>query len=343
MGPSPTKLTEARYRCCGNVYSSTEPQALRNALLAAMDGWMSTNGKGHIVIKAGRYDEPTFVLTPEHIRGATWRTFQPGEEVVNAITASYLSAEHDYSNVEAGQWRDEDDITERGVERAEPLTVACPSAAQALRLARRKGVRMGATHRGQVRADIHGLNGLGQRYIQVQNPIIPSMADVVCEVINAEIDFASASVIFDVILADPDIDEDDETVVVPDPVVRPAPEPGYQEPAVTPISRDVTFPTTATDVQIAIDAFTAILPDGSSLALPADTITGLDPSKVYGVFYREDEGYTAAESPATAQKVSGGRVFVGWQATEDGSGTFPTPPTRPGGSGGDGTMPTLEP
>lgn len=327
-------VTEARYRCAGNVFSNTEPQALREAILATMDGWMTTDGKGRLVIKAGRYDAPDWTLTPEHIRGATWRTFQPDEDVVDEIVASYISPDHDYSEVEAGAWRDEDAIAVRGVARSEALTVQCPSATQAVRLAGRKGKRLNALARGQVRADIDGLNGLGRRYIAVQNPIVPGMEDIVVEVLNVEIDFASASVIFDVILADPTIDDDEVVVEGPGVIDRPPVEPGYQDPATRPVGRDVEFPFTSAGDSISVEAFNFTRPDGRIVEIVADTIPDLDPLTSYGVFWREDVGLQAEAFPAPVRMTSGSWVFLGWQSTSDGLGGYPTGPTPPGGWGG---------
>lgn len=222
-----TTGSEPRYACAGNYFSNTEPDAIRAALMATMDGWLSTDGKGRLVIKAGRYVEPDFTLTAEHIETYNWRAFQRDEEACNELIVSYVSADHDYTLVEAEAWRDEAAITAMGRLRSESLQlnwVGSPS--QARRLAKRKMSRLNAPRRGQVRSGIYGLNGLGKRYIRVQNAELPSMADAVLEVMNVEIDFGRSQVVFDVILADVDIDDwDPETeegespgdIVVPDP------------------------------------------------------------------------------------------------------------------------------
>jgi len=219
--------TEPRYRVAGNYPVNTEPAAIREALLSSMDGWLSVNGKGHLILKAGRYEAPTFILTGEHIEGYSWRAFQTDEEAINELIVSYLSPENDFTEVEAGAWRDEGDISETGRLRSEPLGLTWVySRPQAMRLAKRKMTRLNAPRRGQIRTGIYGLNGLGQRYIRVQNPELFSMADVVCEVMNVEIDFASSQVVFDVIQADTAIDAwnpAEEEGDQPAPIVRPEP------------------------------------------------------------------------------------------------------------------------
>ena len=337
---------EARYQLAGNYPITLEPQAVREGILATCDGWLSMDGKGRLVIKAGRYVAPTFTLPAEHIRGYSWRAFQTDEEAVNELVVSYVSADHDFTEIEAGTVRDAEDIAARGIARSEPLALPwCPRLKQALRLGRRKISRLSAKRRGSVRAGIYGLNGLGQRFIRVQNPELASMADVVLEVMNVEIDFARAEVVFEVILADPTLDDDEAVEVTPPPVVvAPPVTGGYQEPATTPIDRDVGFPITSAVDSISVASFNVILPDGSSKSLPAATINGLESLTSYGVFYRDDIGYVAASpDDAPGLKVRGSYLFLGYQATSDSVGSFPDRTPPPGGWGGDQPQYYLEP
>ncbi|MFN4296810.1 MAG: hypothetical protein ACK4FB_08200 [Brevundimonas sp.] len=202
--------TEARYRCAGWYPADIEPDAVRQALLASCDGWMTTDGRGRLVIKAGRYEAPTFTITGEHLEGYVWRAGREAEEDVNELIVSFTSAAHDYSEIQCDPWRDEDAITAAGKVYSENLELTwVPSFSQARRLAKRKMSRLQSLRSGQVRVGIYGLNGLGQRYIRVQNPDLGptgSMADVVCEVTGVEIDFPSGQVVFDIIQADPNID-----------------------------------------------------------------------------------------------------------------------------------------
>lgn len=331
--------TEPRYRVAGNYPSNIQPQAIRSSILAAMDGWLSTNGKGHLILKVGRYQEPAFILPPENIKGYSWSAGERDEREINALTVSFVSPDHDYSEIEAGQWRDSAAIAKKGIERAEPLGLTTVfSRAQSMRLAKRKMSRLSAPRKGQVRADIYGLNGLGQRYIRVQNPEHPGMADVVCEVMNVEIDFAASQVVFDVIQADVNIDAWDpseEEGEQPEPIDRPTPVPSDQEAARKPIARSVPYPTSATASTISIVAFDATLPDGTVVSIPAGSITGLTALTTYGVFWRATDGFSAEASPSTNHMTTGSWVFIGWQATSDGSGGYPTNPPPPGGWGGD--------
>lgn len=332
-------VTEARYRCAGNYPVNTEPQAVREALLATFDGWMSLDGRGRLIVKAGRYTEPTFVLTGEHIQGYSWRAFQTDEEACNALVVSFVDPSKDYTEVEAGTLFDQDDIDGRnGVERSEALQLPwCPSGTQAMELARRKMTRLTAKRRGQVRASVYGLNGLGERFIRIQNPELRSMADVVVEVTNVELDMANAQVVFDVVLADTEIDAGEAPAPGVPPVDKPPVVPGEQEPARRLINFSVPYPTSATADTISIVAFSGVLPDGSTLNLPAATLTGLASLTQYGVFWRADVGYAAMPGDFASNALAmGSWVFIGWQATSDAGGSYPSVPPPPGGWGGDG-------
>lgn len=106
-----------------------------------------------------------------------------------------------------------------------------------------------------------------------------------------------------------------------------------------PVGRSVTFPTAdaGTGTTINVLAHDAFMSDGSVVSIPAGSITGLTALTQYGVFWRADAGFEAEISPATTHMTTGSWIFIGWQATSNGSGGFPTPPPPPPGWGGDGT------
>ena len=109
-----------------------------------------------------------------------------------------------------------------------------------------------------------------------------------------------------------------------------------------PIGRNPTFPLTSDDDSISIAAFDAYMADGTTIEVPAGSITGLAASTPYGVFWRDGTGFEAEVSPAAAHLTTGGWLFVGWQATSDAGGVYPTTPTPPGGWGGDGPTENLQ-
>lgn len=336
---------EKRYRVAGNYPVTLEPAAVRASILSVMDGWLSTNGKGHLIVKAGRYQEPVLTLTDAHIEGYTWQAFQPDEEHVNELIVSHVSAEHDYTSVEVGAWRDESDIRDLGRVRSEPFDVPwSPSRTQTMRLAKRKMLRLNAPRRGQIMLGLYGLNALGHRYVRIQNSELASMADVVVEVTNIDMDLTAGRVTLDVVLAGPEIDSwvpQEEEGELPDDIERPVPTPANQDPAKTIKSPSVQYPLSATENTISVTAFTAVGPAGEALSFPAATIGGLSPMTRYGVFYRADIGYSLEVSPAPNNMQRGSFYFIGWQSTSDGAGGYPDVPTPPGGWGGNNEMAIL--
>lgn len=338
--------TEPRYVFGGNYASNTEPAAIRNAILSTMDGWLSIDGKGAIIIKAGRYVEPTFTITSGHIEGYSWKAFNPDEDACNELIVSHVDPAQDFTDVEAGVWQDEEDITATGRVRTENLALTwVPSRSQAMRLAKRKMTRLNAKRRGSIRTGIYGLNGLGERYIRVQNQEVTSMADVVVEVVNIEFDPSAAQVVFEVVLADQTIDEwdpdTDEGTTGPT-VTRPGSTGANSDTAETPITQDPSQPITGGVDEIVIANTTVVVKKGEKV-ITGDTIPGLDSFKTYGVFWREDVGFEAEEAPALDHMREGSWIFLGWQSTSDGT-DYPTPEPPPPGSGGSGKTPiTIDP
>jgi hypothetical protein len=199
--------TEPRYQFGGNCPTSLEPQSRRDAMLASCDGWMSTNAKGYLVIKAGRYVAPTLTITGDHITAYEWSSLAAEESRVNKLVVSYLDPSRDYTETEAAPWLDTTDIDAGGFERPENLQLLwVQSRSQARRLAKRKMSRLASLRRGQIVTGLYGLNAFGHRYIRIQNAELASMADVVVEVMGVEFDPMSATVVIDVILADTGID-----------------------------------------------------------------------------------------------------------------------------------------
>lgn len=118
----------------------------------------------------------------------------------------------------------------------------------------------------------------------------------------------------------------------------PGGDPGVRDPT----RRDTisgTAPGTVTQSEVAIEAHIAVFATGEVLPLPDGAVEDLDASTKYGIFWRADEGYTAAPFPALTLARTGRRIFVGWHTTTDSVGTYPLPIELPPGSGGGGTIP----
>jgi len=123
----------------------------------------------------------------------------------------------------------------------------------------------------------------------------------------------------------------------------PGGDPGVRDPT----RRDTTSgtaPGTVTESEVAIEAHVAVFATGEILELPEGAVEDLDPSTKYGIFWREDEGYTAEAYPALTLARTGRRVFVGWHTTTQVGGGYPIETPLPPGSGGTGNTPiTISP
>ena len=101
----------------------------------------------------------------------------------------------------------------------------------------------------------------------------------------------------------------------------------------------VPYPTSAAAGSIAILEHKAFFEGAPPEEFEAATLTGLANSTTFGVFGRNGSEYEAEASPALAHQTSDAWVFIGWQTTPDGGGTYPTPDPPPPGSGGTGDTP----
>lgn len=126
----------------------------------------------------------------------------------------------------------------------------------------------------------------------------------------------------------------------PDGANTPPARPG--DPAVRPLARTPAYPTSATADTITIVEMQAVMPWGETITIPAGSISGLDPLTNYGVFWKEGAGISAEAAPANGHMTAGSWIFIGWQATSDAGGDFPSNPTPPGGWGGSGESNVLQ-
>ncbi len=110
------------------------------------------------------------------------------------------------------------------------------------------------------------------------------------------------------------------------------------------VSQSVDYPFSSDATSITISTvFTGVVEgSGASVSFPTATISGLANSTQYGVFWKPDVGYEVEAYPATTHMTTGSWIFVGWQATSDGSGGFPSSPPPPPGWGGGGNTPIYQ-
>lgn len=160
--------TEKRWRTCVAHKHIDTHAAVKSALMLACDGWIATRSDGAYVVYAGNFYAPTVTIGSEDIVAFEWSGVGvDDDDAINEIVCSYISAEHDYNTVETTAWRDEDDISERGVILTDSLEPQVPSYSQVRRLAKRQMARKNALYRGTVTTNVGGRKVRGHRYIHL--------------------------------------------------------------------------------------------------------------------------------------------------------------------------------
>lgn len=168
--PRPLKAggTEAWYRSSVSHQHTDPHKGVVGNILATFDGWIAPRSDGALVVYAGKYYAPTVTIGPDEIVSYSWEgAGVDDDEAVNEILCTYISAPHDYTTPECDAWRDEDDITARGVVLSAPLDISCPSHAQVRYLAKRVMARKNARNRGKVTTNIAGRVVRGERFINI--------------------------------------------------------------------------------------------------------------------------------------------------------------------------------
>lgn len=159
--------TEKLYRCALLWDASAKPSEVIAEHLKTFDGWMGENDDGHIVVYAGQLYEPTVSIGPAEIIDYEVKNFVESEDRLNEVIITYVSSLHDYSQVEASAWRDESDITDRGIIVSTTFEPQVPSHAQAQHLAPRLAAKTNAPNSGTISTNFSGRSVIGQRYINL--------------------------------------------------------------------------------------------------------------------------------------------------------------------------------
>lgn len=205
--------TVPRYQQGGTWTWDTAPAGVIGQYLDCMDGWLSRDAQGCIILKAGKYETPTITLTRDDVFGFTLNRFQPAERAVNELVVSYKSPDHDFNVVQTNPWTNDADISAVGEVRSRPLSLPwVQNNSQARRLAKRAMSRQGADATGTITIDLFDAferEIITQRYIAIQlGEYEPrTLRDIVVEISGAEIDVMSGLVTLSWIKADQGIDD----------------------------------------------------------------------------------------------------------------------------------------
>ncbi|GAM06320.1 hypothetical protein [Novosphingobium sp. MBES04] len=205
---SENPATERRYRCAILYEMTTEPAQVIGEILKTFDGWYAQDELGRYVVYAGKYYPPTVTIGPAQIVNARHQSFVEDEDLFNEIVVSYISSDHDFSEVECDAWRDEDSIDDIGKVNSTTFAPQSPSFSQNRRLAKRQMSRQNAQDRGTITTNYDGRAMIGQRYIQLKHVeaganFYTGPAEIVT---SPEKDMQTLGVTFDWVAADPNID-----------------------------------------------------------------------------------------------------------------------------------------
>jgi hypothetical protein len=159
--------TEKMYRAWIMYDSSAKPHEVISEILKTCDGWLGETTEGHLIVYAGELYVPTVTITPDQIVDYEVKSFVEDEDMLNEISVTYVSDQHDFNIVEATSWRDEADIVRRGRIAATSFGPQVPSHAQAQYLAKREMARANAPYSGTVTTNFSGREVIGQRYINL--------------------------------------------------------------------------------------------------------------------------------------------------------------------------------
>lgn len=281
--------TEHRYSHGARFDTSNAPADVRRQYLSCFDGWMGENGSGAKTIYAGKYVAPTidaFALVESggEIFEYSYQEFTEDERAVNELVISYTSPEHDYNEVEADPWRD-DETYDAGRGRPEQFSLPwVQSPTQARRLAKRKMAKLKAAQ-WSITCNLAGLRALGHRFIPLLIEDGDLVVDAVGEVSNIEIDILALRVTISGVIADTTVDS-----------WTPATEEGNPPPAVDPSPGEaLAAPTITAAVAVAAAGGTKI------------EVTGTYPSRddLQGRLQWRTQG-TTVWTPEAFQAIAGG-------------------------------------
>jgi hypothetical protein len=251
--------TERRYRCGGMFLHDSDPIVTVDMLLTTFDGWLCTRGDGALIIRAGKFYTPTVTITSDHIVEFSTTRNVPDEDAINELIVGYTSP-FNYMDVECEPWIDEEDKAARGKDRVQSVEVVwCQSRSQARRLAKRQVMRANSKAQGWVRTNMFGRHTLGERFIRIQNPTLPSLADITVEVTGIEFDLMSLSQTISFVRCSADIDDWNAATEEGSPETNPVIAGGVLPPTPTGVSGNALYATSGLDVvslavRVVIDA-----------------------------------------------------------------------------------------
>jgi hypothetical protein len=163
--------TEKRWRI-GMTYSLNErPGDVLQRMLDACDGQIFPTADGGLTLKVGRWQAPTVVLDEDTITSISGLT--RGGDVLtrfNTIRIQYTSPAHDFEEVDADPWVNEDLVSLYGEVSKDVQIFASPSHGQTRRIAKLIDRRVNPRWRATLSCNLGGLAVIGERFVTVRLP-----------------------------------------------------------------------------------------------------------------------------------------------------------------------------
>jgi hypothetical protein len=159
------------YQCWGTYELSEEPRAVLRELLATCDGELYTLPSGKIGIRGGKWDAPTVTITEDMVLAADIEQGNDRLAAFNRLKISYTSPHHDYQEVEAEPWDDEDNQALTGAVLTQDLSLPwVPSNTQARRLAKIAMAKGNPRWKLRLKTNLAALKAYGERTVRVTLP-----------------------------------------------------------------------------------------------------------------------------------------------------------------------------
>lgn len=183
--------TDRRYRISCGYDLDAPPKDTLQKLLTACDGFLFIGSDGKIALKVGKWEAPTVTIADAHIRSFNMPKGLGPLRQANEIRGQFVDVNQDYQPVEAQPWRDEDDISSRGLLSRPVDTIYCPTHNQARRMMKIAAARSNPERIGTITTDFYGLKALGERFIHVT--VAKRNIDLDMEITSFKIDMATMS------------------------------------------------------------------------------------------------------------------------------------------------------
>jgi hypothetical protein len=206
--------SERRYELGFFGTTEQDQKTTLQTMLNACDGHFVERGDGTIILRVGKYVEPTVVISDADIIGFQIQSAIASEDAINQASAKYSSPDAGFVTVETDPVINFADQAARpGAPHVAQFDLgAVQSTGQASRLLNREMIRQAEQIRGKLWLRLSGLNCAYERFVKINSNTVPYLADTAVEIRRAVISLQSGTVEIDFLGTGPSIDTFDPGV-----------------------------------------------------------------------------------------------------------------------------------